>query len=120
MEQNYRSTGHIVKAANDIIRFNRNQLPKTIWTDNHLGEKIRVVKTSSEADEARYVAQRIFEIKMRDHLHHSDFAILYRTNAQSRALEEALRRINIPYRIYGGFPSINARRSRTLWPTSGW
>jgi len=114
LEQNYRSTGHIVKAANDIIRFNRNQLPKTIWTDNHEGEKIKVVKTSSESDEARYVSQNIFELKMRQHLHNSDFAILYRTNAQSRALEEALRRSNIPYRIYGGLSFYQRKEIKDL------
>lgn len=102
LEQNYRSTPFIVHAANEVIGKNRNQLRKTIWTDKSCGEKIRVIKTSTESDEGRAIADSIFEQKMRFHLMNSDFAILYRTNAQSRAFEEALRKLNIPYRIYGG------------------
>ncbi len=102
LEQNYRSTEHIVKAANDIIKHNKSQLKKTIWTDQKGGEKIKVYKTASDTDEARIVADTIFDQKMRQHLKHSEFAILYRTNAQSRSFEEALRRLNIPYKIYGG------------------
>jgi DNA helicase II / ATP-dependent DNA helicase PcrA len=102
LEQNYRSTEHIVQAANDVIKNNKSQLAKQIWTDNKGGEKIKVFKTASDTDEARIVADAIFEQKMRHHLKHSEFAILYRTNAQSRSFEEALRRLNIPYKIYGG------------------
>jgi DNA helicase-2/ATP-dependent DNA helicase PcrA len=102
LEQNYRSTEHIVTAANDIIKHNKAQLSKNIWTDNKGGEKIKVYKTASDTDEARIVADTIFDQKMRQHLKHSEFAILYRTNAQSRSFEEALRRLNIPYKIYGG------------------
>lgn len=102
LEQNYRSTEHIVKAANDIIRNNKAQLNKSIWTENKGGEKIKVFKTARDQDEASIVADAIFDQKMRHHLRHSEFAILYRTNAQSRAFEEALRRLNIPYKIYGG------------------
>lgn len=102
LEQNYRSTEHIVSAANAIIKHNRGQLPKVIWTENTGGEKIRIYKTASDTDEARMVADAIFEQKMRHHLPHSEFAILYRTNAQSRSFEEALRKLNIPYKIYGG------------------
>lgn len=102
LEQNYRSTEPIVQAANDIIKFNKGQLPKKIWTENKGGEKIKVFKTASDTDEARMVADSIFDQKMRHHLTHSEFAILYRTNAQSRSFEEALRKLNIPYKIYGG------------------
>jgi DNA helicase-2/ATP-dependent DNA helicase PcrA len=102
LEQNYRSVPAIVNAANEVISNNKNQLEKTIWTEKLEGEKIKVFKSASESDEARIIANTIFEQKMRDHYFNSDFAILYRTNAQSRALEEALRRLNIAYRIYGG------------------
>lgn len=102
LEQNYRSTEHIVSAANHIIKQNRAQLNKKIWTDNKGGEKIKVFKTASDTDEARIVADAIFDQKMRQHFTHSEFAILYRTNAQSRTFEEALRKLNIPYKIYGG------------------
>ncbi len=102
LEQNYRSTEYIVNAANDIIKHNTAQIAKNIWTANKGGEKIKVYKTSSDNDEARIVADTIFDQKMRQHLRHSEFAILYRTNAQSRSFEEALRKLNIPYKIYGG------------------
>lgn len=102
LEQNYRSTPFIVNAANEVIGNNKNQLKKQIWTDKLEGNKIKVMKTASEQDEARAVADSIFEIKMRFHLKNNDFAILYRTNAQSRSFEEALRRLNIAYKIYGG------------------
>ena len=102
LEQNYRSVKYIVAAANTLIKNNKYQFKKTIWTDNKQGNKIKVVKSANENDEARVVANSIFEQKVREHRHHQDFAILYRTNAQSRALEEALRKLNIPYRIYGG------------------
>ena len=102
LEQNYRSSEHIVNAANQIIKNNQLQLPKQIWTDIKGGEKIKIYKTASDTDEARIVADSIFDQKMRQHLLHSDFAILYRTNAQSRSFEEALRKLNIPYKIYGG------------------
>ncbi len=102
LEQNYRSTGAIVKVANHIITHNKSQLPKTIWTSNDEGEKIRVYQAPSDNEEGKLIADRIFELKMREHLYDDAFAILYRTNAQSRAFEEALRRKNIPYRVYGG------------------
>ena len=102
LEQNYRSTKHIVNAANQIIKNNRNQHPKTIWTDKGNGEQIHVVRHPSDNEEGNWVAQSIFELKMRNQMSNNDFAILYRTNAQSRAMEEALRRRNIPYIIYGG------------------
>jgi DNA helicase-2/ATP-dependent DNA helicase PcrA len=102
LEQNYRSTEYIVNAANDVIRNNKSQLQKQIWTDNKGGDKIRVYRTASDTEEARMVADTIFDQKMRHHLTNNEFAILYRTNAQSRSFEEALRKLNIAYKIYGG------------------
>ena len=102
LEQNYRSTEYIVNAANDVIKNNKGQLQKQIWTTNTGGEKIKVYRTASDTDEARMVADSIFEQKMRQHLTNNEFAILYRTNAQSRSFEEALRKLNIAYKIYGG------------------
>jgi DNA helicase-2/ATP-dependent DNA helicase PcrA len=102
LEQNYRSTQSILKAANQIISNNRNQIPKELWTDNIEGEKIILVRTLTDNDEGRFVADAITEMKLRNHYKNSDFAILYRTNAQSRAFEESLRRMNIPCKLYGG------------------
>jgi len=102
LEQNYRSTNHIVNAANEIIKNNKNQHPKTIWTDQLNGEKITVIRNPSDNEEGNWIAEKIFELKMQNQLSNNDFAILYRTNAQSRALEEALRRRNLAYVIYGG------------------
>lgn len=102
LEQNYRSTKNIVSAANSVIENNQTKLDKTIWTGNDEGEKIKIIQTHSEAEEGSFVASSIFENKMQHQLQNTDFAVLYRTNAQSRALEEALRKRNIKYRIYGG------------------
>lgn len=102
LEQNYRSTKNIVSAANSVIENNKTKLDKTIWTGNEEGEKIKVIQTHSEAEEGNFVASSIFENKMQHQLQNTDFAVLYRTNAQSRALEEALRKRNIKYKIYGG------------------
>ncbi|MDP3353724.1 MAG: 3'-5' exonuclease, partial [Flavobacteriaceae bacterium] len=102
LEQNYRSTKNIVSAANSVIENNKTKLDKTIWTGNEEGEKIKIIQTHSEAEEGNFVASSIFENKMQHQLQNTDFAVLYRTNAQSRALEEALRKRNIKYRIYGG------------------
>lgn len=102
LEQNYRSTQSILKAANNIISNNRNQIPKQLWTDNTEGEKIVLVRTLTDNDEGRFVADAITEMKLRNHYKNSDFAILYRTNAQSRAFEESLRRMGIPAKLYGG------------------
>ena len=102
LEQNYRSTGNIVKAANSVIINNKNQLKKEVWTDNEVGDSIRLMRALSDNEEGLIVGQQIFEDKMNSQLNNSDFAILYRTNAQSRSMEEGLRRINIPYRVYGG------------------
>lgn len=102
LEQNYRSTQNIIHVANEIIANNKGQIPKELWTDNDHGEKIRIVRTQTDNDEGKYVADAIQEQKLRYHFHNRDFAILYRTNAQSRAFEEALRRMAIPYTIFGG------------------
>ena len=101
LEQNYRSTQVIVDAANSIISNNESQITKTIWTDNDAGDKIKVIRNSSDAEEALSVAQDIFHTKVNQRCLNVDFAVLYRTNAQSRALEEAFRKMNIPYRIIG-------------------
>lgn len=103
LEQNYRSTRNIVNAANSVISNNRQQLHKTVWTDNEEGQKIKVFRTLTDNEEGLTSAYQIFEYKTNFRLRNKDFAILYRTNAQSRAFEEALRKLNIPYRIYGGF-----------------
>jgi DNA helicase-2/ATP-dependent DNA helicase PcrA len=102
LEQNYRSTQSILNVANEVIKNNKGQIPKDLWTENHEGEKIQVVRTMTDNEEGKFVADAIQEQKLRNHYHHKDFAILYRTNAQSRAFEESLRRMNIPYVIYGG------------------
>ncbi len=102
LEQNYRSTQTIVEAANAVISNNRAQLTKQVWTQNQEGEKIELIKCASDHEEGKLVASSIFEEKMQGHLRNSDFAVLYRTNSQSRAIEEALRRINLKYKIVGG------------------
>jgi DNA helicase II / ATP-dependent DNA helicase PcrA len=102
LEQNYRSTKHIVNAANTVILKNKTQITKEIWTENHEGEKIKLIRALSDNDEGRLVADSIFGEKMQHQRHHNEFAILYRTNAQSRTFEESLRRLNIPYVVYGG------------------
>lgn len=102
LEQNYRSTKTIVGAANQVIAQNRDQLEKNVWTANEQGQMIPVYRALSDADEARYVASQIFELQMNEQLKNRDVAILYRTNAQSRAIEEALRKRSLPYRVYGG------------------
>ena len=102
LEQNYRSTKNIVEAANCVIEKNKTRLEKVVWTDNENGQKIKIHRSPTDADEGRFVASTIFEIKMQEQRSNGDFAILYRTNSQSRAIEDALRKRDIPYRIYGG------------------
>ena len=102
LEQNYRSTKNIVNAANSIIANNKDQLKKIVWTANEEGPKIKLHRSPTDAEEGRYVAGSIFENAMQLQLKHSDFAVLYRTNSQSRSIEDALRKRDIPYRIYGG------------------
>jgi len=102
LEQNYRSTTHIVEAANQVIGHNKRQIQKKIWTDRQGGEKIKLIKAMTDTDEGKRVADTIVEHKNRFAIANKDIAILYRTNSQSRIFEEFLRRYNLPYRIYGG------------------
>ena len=102
LEQNYRSTQTIINAANSLIDKNTEQIRKQVFSKNDMGSKIEVVQSYSDYEEAFLVANRISQVKMRSHDSYDEFAILYRTNAQSRVLEESLRKRNIPYRIYGG------------------
>ncbi len=102
LEQNYRSSKNIVEAANNVIDNNKTKLDKVVWTDNDFGPKIKVHRSLTDGEEGRFVASQIFEEKMQKQMHNGQFAILYRTNAQSRAMEDALRKRDIPYRIYGG------------------
>lgn len=114
LEQNYRSTQNIVNAANAIIAQNKFQLKKNVWTTNEDGERLKVFKSLTDNEEGNFVAQAIFEARMNHQMDNSDFAILYRTNAQSRAMEEALRRMNIPYRIYGGLSFYQRKEIKDL------
>lgn len=102
LEQNYRSTKNIVNAANSIIDKNETKLEKVVWTANDEGEKIKVHRSLTDGDEGRFVANTILDSKLQNQQMNSDFAILYRTNAQSRSIEDALRKRDIPYVIYGG------------------
>lgn len=102
LEQNYRSTQNIVNAANSVISNNLNKLEKKVWTENEIGEKIELSETPTDSEEGRFVASSIFEAKHNLQLQNDQFAVLYRTNAQSRSIEDALRRKNIPFQIYGG------------------
>ncbi len=114
LEQNYRSTKNIVNAANGIIAKNKDQIQKVVWTDNEEGTKIPLIKASSDSEEGTMVANAIFETKMNEHVSNKDFAILYRTNAQSRSLEEALRKRNISYKIYGGLSFYQRKEIKDL------
>ena len=102
LEQNYRSTTTIVDAANCVISKNKEQIPKKTFSQNEEGEKIKVLRALSDKEEGFQVTNEIFRLANYEQQEYSDFAILYRTNAQSRILEEALRKRNIPYKIYGG------------------
>jgi len=102
LEQNYRSSASILEVANHVIKNNKGQIPKELWTENESGEQIKLVRTMTDNDEGRFVADAIQENKLRNHFVNNDFAILYRTNAQSRSFEESLRRTGIAYKIYGG------------------
>jgi len=114
LEQNYRSTQFIVEAANDVINHNKRQIQKKIWTDRIEGYKIKVIKTMTETEEGKRVADTIIEQKNRFNLHNKDIAILYRTNGQSRIFEEQLRRYNIPYRVYGGLSFYSRKEVKDL------
>ena len=102
LEQNYRSTQNIVDAANSVINYNINKLEKKVWTENEVGDKITINQSVTDSEEGRYVATSIFENKNNLQLDNNSFAVLYRTNAQSRSIEDALRRKNISYQVYGG------------------
>jgi len=114
LEQNYRSTETIVKAAGNVIAKNKNQFKKNLWTGNDLGSKIKLFRAGGEREEAGLVANNIFEEKLRNQRLNKEFAILYRTNAQSRAMEEALRKMNIPYRVYGGLSFYQRKEVKDL------
>ncbi len=114
LEQNYRSTKNIVNAANSIIKKNKEQLQKDVWTANPSGDKVQIRKLVSETDEANFVAQTVFDAQANQNLPFSDFAVLYRTNAQSRAFEDAFRRRNMPYRIFGGLSFYQRKEIKDL------
>lgn len=114
LEQNYRSTVTIVNAANSVIAKNRDQLEKKVWTDNAVGNPIIVHRSPTDADEGRFVASTIFENKMNEQRNNHEFAVLYRTNSQSRAIEDALRKRDIPYRIYGGLSFYQRKEIKDL------
>lgn len=114
LEQNYRSTKTIVDAANSVIAKNKAQLPKNVWTANEDGNLIELIKAVSDNEEGKLVATSIFEEKMQHQLKFSDFVILYRTNSQSRAMEEALRRMNIKYKIIGGLSFYQRKEIKDL------
>ena len=114
LEQNYRSTKNIVQAANSLILKNKEQLEKKVWTDNDTGAPITLHKNASDTEEGSYVARMIFEKVMNEKLAYRDIAVLYRTNAQSRAIEDSLRRKNIPYRIFGGLSFYQRKEVKDL------
>ena len=114
LEQNYRSTKNIVEAANSIIRINKDQIKKSVWTANESGSKIKIIKSYSDNEEGKVVANEIFEIASMQSVKYNNFGILYRTNAQSRAFEEALRKLNIPYRIFGGLSFYQRKEIKDL------
>ncbi|MEY4350299.1 MAG: hypothetical protein RL078_346, partial [Bacteroidota bacterium] len=114
LEQNYRSTKTIVEAANSVIKKNKDQIFKTVWTDNQEGGKIKVLRSLTDNEEGRSIAQAIFEKKTAEGGRFQDFAILYRTNKQSRAFEEALRKLNMPYKIYGGLSFYQRKEIKDL------
>ena len=114
LEQNYRSSKNILNAANSVIKNNFNRKSKNLWTDNDLGDKIRYYKASSETDEARFVAQKIIDMINIENRAHTDFAVLYRTNAQSRVIEDAFRYEGIPYKLVGGVKFYDRKEIKDL------
>ncbi len=114
LEQNYRSTKTIVNAANSVIDHNKDQIKKKVWSDNEEGDLITILRATSDGEEGTLVANSIFGYKMSQQLNNKDFAILYRTNSQSRSLEEALRKKNIPYKIYGGLSFYDRKEVKDL------
>ena len=114
LEQNYRSTQNIVNASNSVIAHNKDQIKKKVWSDKEVGERIGLIRANSDTEEGTLVANSIFGYKMTRQLANKDFAILYRTNAQSRSMEEALRKQNIPYKIYGGLSFYDRKEIKDL------
>lgn len=114
LEQNYRSTKTIVAAANQIIANNKDQFKKTVFTENEEGYLLKVIKANTDNEEGQKIANHIFETKSQNQIMNSDFAILYRTNAQSRSFEEALRKLNIAYKIYGGISFYQRKEIKDL------
>ncbi|MFM7661490.1 MAG: ATP-dependent helicase [Bacteroidota bacterium] len=114
LEQNYRSTKNIVEAANSIISKNKDQIKKTVWTDNNDGAKITVIRTLTDNEEGKIIVGKIFDAKQSNSISFNDIAVLYRTNRQSRAFEEALRKFNIPYKIYGGISFYQRKEIKDL------
>lgn len=114
LEQNYRSTQNIVNAANVVIAKNLQQFKKNVFSENEEGDKIKIYRSLSDADEANFVAGNIWETRNREQRKYSDFAILYRTNSQTRAFEDALRRKNIPYKVYGGLSFYQRKEVKDL------
>lgn len=114
LEQNYRSTKTIVQAAGGIIKNNKDQLKKEVWTNNDLGDKIKLIRAISDNEEGKIIAENIFEEKMRNQLQNKDFAILYRTNSQSRSFEESLRKLNILYKVVGGMSFYQRKEIKDL------
>lgn len=114
LEQNYRSTKHIVEAANSVIARNQDQIKKHVWTDNQEGHKINIVRTLTDNEEGKVISNKIFDLSQSSATTFNDFAILYRTNKQSRSFEEALRKLNIPYKIYGGLSFYQRKEIKDL------
>ena len=114
LEQNYRSTKTIVKAANSVIDKNKSKISKEVWTDNEEGELISLKQSFSDNDEGKMVSNLIFEEKNKNQLTNSNFAVLYRTNSQSRSIEESLRRIGLKYKVYGGLSFYQRKEVKDL------
>ncbi|MCJ0742537.1 ATP-dependent helicase [Pedobacter montanisoli] len=114
LEQNYRSTQNIVEVANSIIANNKNQLEKNVFSDNEKGDRIKILRAFTDNEEGKIVAESIAQERALKGLNYADFAILYRTNAQSRAMEESLRKLNIPYKIYGGLSFYQRKEIKDL------
>ncbi|MBW7868111.1 MAG: UvrD-helicase domain-containing protein [Brumimicrobium sp.] len=114
LEQNYRSTKNIVEAANSIIKLNKDQIKKNVWTSNVQGEQINVVRCLTDNEEGRIIVNKIYDTKRNNGASYKDFAILYRTNAQSRSFEESLRKLNLPYKIYGGISFYQRKEIKDL------
>ncbi|MGY8927131.1 MAG: ATP-dependent helicase, partial [Flavobacteriales bacterium] len=114
LEQNYRSTKNIVQAANGVIARNKDQIKKTVWTDNSEGDKISVIRTLTDNEEGKVVINKIYDKSKSEGISYQNFAILYRTNRQSRTFEETLRKLNIPYKIYGGLSFYQRKEIKDL------